>query len=241
MISLRALVLGALLVSANACSRDRGSSPEPGARVAAPSSHVEAESREEIRHLALGDSFTAGTGSTPEESFPSRLAARWRARGRRVALKNVAVNGYTTDDVLRAEIPEIAPFRPTLVTIAIGANDRVRGDGVEKYRSQARKVLRAILDAGISPKRVFALPQPDWSISPVAASFGDPGVLSRDIVAFNGVLREEAEAAGARYVDLFPLMERQARSRMLAGDGLHPSAKAYDEWAAALDELLLAP
>ena len=39
---------------------------------------------------------------------------------------------------------------------------------------------------------------------------------------------------GARYVDLFPLMHRQAEARMFAGDGLHPSARAHEEWASAL-------
>jgi lysophospholipase L1-like esterase len=227
-----ALVLAAFVTAFEpACSRDATSAPKP----------TSPEPQEEIRHLALGDSFTAGTGSSPDEAFPARLAARWRARGKRVTLKNVAVNGFTTDDVLRVEIPEIAPFRPTLVTIAIGANDRVRGDGADKYRPQARAVLRAIIDAGVPPKRIVALPQPDWSLSPVAASFGDPAALGRDIVTFNGVLREEAEAVGARYVDLFPLMRREAEARMLAPDGLHPSAKAHEEWAAALEEPLLAP
>ncbi|MBX3187940.1 MAG: SGNH/GDSL hydrolase family protein [Labilithrix sp.] len=226
------------LCGALGCSRDGNprETSSPGRTVT-----KESDAAAEIRHLALGDSFTAGTGTSIEHAFPSRLAARWRARGKRVILKNVAVNGFTTDDVLRVEIPEIAPFRPTLVTIAVGANDRVRGDGPEKYRAQARAVLKAIVDAGVPPRRIVALPQPDWSVSPIAASFGDPSVLANDIIAFNRVLREEAEATGARYVDLFPLMRKEADAKMLAPDGLHPSAEAHDEWAAALEEPLLEP
>src|SRR4051794_11307358 len=60
---------------------------------------------EEIRYLALGDSFTAGTGNQLADAFPSRLASLWRAHGRRVTLKNVAVNGYTTEDVQEKELP----------------------------------------------------------------------------------------------------------------------------------------
>lgn len=60
---------------------------------------------EEIRYLALGDSFTAGTGNQPADAFPSRLAELWRAQGRRVTLKNVAVNGYTTETPRRARTP----------------------------------------------------------------------------------------------------------------------------------------
>jgi lysophospholipase L1-like esterase len=31
-------------------------------------------------------------------------------------------------------------------------------------------------------------------------------------------------------------MHRQAEAKMIAGDGLHPSARAHDEWAEALYE-----
>ncbi|WP_437944498.1 SGNH/GDSL hydrolase family protein [Sorangium sp. So ce281] len=191
---------------------------------------------EEIRYLALGDSFTAGTGNPPSDAFPSRLAELWRAQGRRVTLKNVAVNGYTAEDVQEREIPEVAPFRPTLVTLAVGANDYVRRWSADAYRSRVRVLLRAIIDAGVAPDRIVALPQPDWSLSPAAASFGDPRQIGADIVAFNTVLRDEAGAAGARYVDLYPLMHKQAEAKMLASDGLHPSARAHAEWAAALHE-----
>jgi lysophospholipase L1-like esterase len=197
-----------------------------------------AEQGVEIRYLALGDSFTAGTGNPPSAAFPARLAALWRAHGRRVALENVAVNGFTTEDVLEQEIPQVAPFRPTLVTLAVGANDRVHGSSADVYRSNVRALLRAIMEAGVAPSRIVALPQPDWSLSPAAAAFGDAARIGADIVAFNEVLRDEAQAAGARYVDLYPLMHAQAEARMIASDGLHPSAGAHEEWAAALYERL---
>lgn len=191
---------------------------------------------EEIRYLALGDSFTAGTGNPPDDAFPSRLASLWRARGRRVALRNVAVNGYTTDDVQERELPEVARFQPTLVTLAVGANDSVRGASADVYRAHVRALFRAIVDAGVAPNRIVALPQPEWSRSPAAVSLGDPRQFGANIVAFNAILRDEARAAGALYVDLSPLMRKQAEAKMLAGDDLHPSASAHAEWAAALYE-----
>jgi lysophospholipase L1-like esterase len=202
-------------------------------------SHVsgdDARGLEEIRYLALGDSFTAGTGNAPSAAFPSRLAAIWRAHGRKVTIKNVAVNGYTTEDVLELEMPHVAPFHPTLVTLAVGANDRVHGLSADVYRSNVRELFREIMDAGVAGTRIVALPQPDWSLSPAAAWFGDPAQMGADIIAFNAVLRDEAQAAGARYVDLYPLMHREAEAKMLAPDGLHPSARSHEEWAAALYE-----
>lgn len=204
-----------------------------GCRGSAPTDDV-ADGHQEIRYLALGDSFTAGTGNRPAEAFPSRLAALWRAHGRQVTLKNLAVNGYTTEDVQRLEIPEVAPFRPTLVTLAVGANDYVHGWSSDVYRSHVRALFRAIIGAGVAPSRIVALPQPEWSLSPATTSFGDPRQIGVDIMAFNTILQEEARAAGARYVDLYPLMHRQAEAKMVAGDGLHPSARAHAEWAEAL-------
>jgi lysophospholipase L1-like esterase len=99
-----------------------------------------------------------------------------------------------------------------------------------------RVLFRAIIDAGVTPQRIVALPQPEWSLSPAAASFGDSSEIGADIVAFNAVLRDEAQAAGAHYVDLYPLMHRQAEAKMLARDGLHPSARTHEEWAEALYE-----
>jgi lysophospholipase L1-like esterase len=187
-----------------------------------------------IRLLALGDSFTIGTGSTPDLSFPARLAARLRERGRQVEVRNLGVNGYTTDDLIARELPEVRGWAPTLATLAIGANDLVRGGTPERYRSQLRRIFAGLREAGVSPRQIIVLPQPDWSRSPAAAAFGTPSDIAARIRRFNDILREEAQSAGARYVDLFPLMEAEARAGMFARDGLHPSAQAYDQWAAEL-------
>jgi lysophospholipase L1-like esterase len=238
-VSIRRWLLVALAVAAAALGGCGRKANEPAHLEAAEQvSDAAALGLEEIRYLALGDSFTAGTGNPPSAAFPSRLASLWRAHGRKVTLKNVAVNGYTSEDVLQLEIPQVAPFQPTLVTLAVGANDRVHGWSGDVYRSNVRVLLRAIVDAGVAPHRIVALPQPDWSLSPAAASFGEPAQIGADIVALNGVLRDEARAAGARYVDLYPLMHREAEAKMLAGDGLHPSALAHEQWAAALYEQL---
>jgi len=82
--------------------------------------------------------------------------------------------------------------------------------------------------------RVIALPQPDWSLSPAGSAFGDGSVIARAIERFNAIARDEAERAGALWIDLFPLMREQARKKMVAPDGLHPSAEAYAEWAREL-------
>jgi len=147
------------------------------------------------------------------------------------------VNGYRTDDLIAEELPLLAEFRPTLVTLLIGANDIVADSSDERYRSQLR-AIHARVRADAAAAVVYALPQPDWSLSRAGASFGDPAAIAARIERFNTIAREEAERASATYVDIFPLMRDQMRRGMLAPDGLHPSAEAHAQWAEALVERL---
>ena len=189
------------------------------------------------RWLALGDSFTIGTGTTPDRSFPAVLVGLWAKRGRAVELRNPAVNGYRTDDLIAEELPLLVTVRPTLVTVLIGANDIVAGSSEGRYREQLRAIHQRI-GADAASAAVYALPQPDWSLSRAGASFGEPAAIASRIERFNAIAREESERAGASYIDLFPLMREQMRRGLIAPDGLHPSAAAYAQWAEALIDRL---
>jgi acyl-CoA thioesterase-1 len=234
----RALVLVLVLVeigaALGACTQNAPQkAPAPPAPPApAPSAAV--------RFLALGDSFTIGTGATPERAFPARLVDRWRSghAGCTLVLENLAVNGYTTEDLITVELPRLGTFHPTFVTVAIGANDIVSGTTEAAYRSNVRRILEAVKGSGA---RIVVVPQPDWSHSPAAASFGAPDALAATIARFNAALADEARASGAEWVDLVPLMHDQANAKQLANDGLHPSADAYDAWAAELARVVKSP
>jgi len=185
------------------------------------------------RFLALGDSFTIGTGTTPDRSFPAILARLWTERGRTTVVSNLAVNGYTTDDLIREELRAIVSFQPTLLTVLIGANDIVQRSSDDRYRRQLRSIHDRIR-SDAPDARVIGLPQPDWSLAPAGAGFGEAAAIARKIERFNELARSEAEQARATWIDLFPLMRVQSRKRMFASDGLHPSAEAYAEWAREL-------
>ncbi len=184
-----------------------------------------------VRYLALGDSFTAGTALPKEESFPEQLAALLKRGGREVSLLNPAVAGFTTDDLIARELPLVADFKPTLITVAIGANDLVRQPGEDRYRQQVRRILKAVSGLGAT---VVVLPQPDWSVAPVAAQFGTPAQLRAQIERMNQILAEEAKARGARFLDLWAGNVRASQEGHFASDGLHPDATVYAAWSKAI-------
>ncbi|HUQ41540.1 MAG TPA: SGNH/GDSL hydrolase family protein, partial [Candidatus Limnocylindrales bacterium] len=139
-----------------------------------------------------------GTGTTPDQAFPAVLVRLWGDAGVECDLRNPAVNGFRTDDLVRDELPLLRSFRPTLVTLLIGANDIVaalRATGVDdaalgRYRAQLRAIHERIT-ADAPDARRFALPQPDWSVTPAGASFGDPGAVARAIERYNEIARAE--------------------------------------------------
>ncbi len=227
---MRSLVLASIVVVVAGCAE----SPRPSTTSPPPVEGAAASAR----YLALGDSFTIGTGGAPSRSFPARLVDRWRASGCAVELSNVAVNGYTTDDLIEKELPTVASFKPTLVTVAVGANDIVRGSTLVDYRAKVKRILDAAKAGGA---RVVVIPQPDWSRSPTAASFGTQPALDASITAFNAALAEEARAKSLVFVDLSPLMRDEAAKGMVAGDGLHPNEQAYDAWAEELFRVVPSP
>lgn len=184
-----------------------------------------------VRYLALGDSVTSGEGVQPDQTYPSRLAALWRDNGCNVELSNVAVTGYKSADVIGEELPAAATFEPTLVTVMVGGNDIANGVGIEEYRSNVRTILRTLTDAGAT---VVTVSQQFWDRTPVGQDYGTREELTAKRIEFDAALIAEGQAVGPTHVDLKRIFEEQAEKQMWLEDGLHPTAEAYDEWAAAL-------
>ena len=79
-------------------------SPDPYQRIAdVIGSHHGPEARRDqlSLYVAIGDSFTAGTGSPPGEAWPDRLASALRLRNPSLAFRNLAVEGATSAEVHR--------------------------------------------------------------------------------------------------------------------------------------------
>ena len=200
-------------------------------------------SREALRYLALGDSYTIGEGVAPEERWPHQLVRLLAMRGMRLAPPEiVATTGWTTDE-LQAGI-DAARLAPPydLVSLLIGVNNQYRGRSLPEYREQFRALLsRAVSLAGGAEGRVLVLSIPDWGATPFAEG-RDRAAIGAEIERFNVTNRGETERAGARYVDVLPTSRLAAGApHLCAPDGLHPAGPMYALWAdLALPEALAA-
>ncbi len=195
---------------------------------------------EPLRFLALGDSYTIGTGVNEVQRWPVQLADFLRESGFDVEEPLIiARNGWTTGDLLDgiADIEITGPF--DFVSLLIGVNNQYRGYPESEYRVEFRKLLKIAGEyAGGRWDRVVVLSIPDWGAAPFAEGL-DRSEIGAEIDAFNAINREETELAGAHYLDVTPLSRRVlAEPELAAEDGLHLSGEMYQMWARMVLDLV---
>lgn len=180
-----------------------------------------------VRYVALGDSYTIGTAVDASDSFPTQLAAV--VDGLEL-VANLGVNGYTTADVIREELPAFATLEPGFATLLVGANDAVQGVSPQRYEANVTTILDALL-ARLPADRLVVVTVPDYTVTPAGADYGDPLVRSAAIRANNAAMTRLATERGLAVVDVYDVSLEAADDRSLvAGDGLHPSGGQYARW-----------
>jgi acyl-CoA thioesterase-1 len=198
-----------------------------------------------MRYVALGDSYTIGTAVAPAERFPDQLVAALGGRPPAMDLvANLGVNGYTSADLIRDELPALDALEPDFVTVLIGVNDAVQRVPVETYAANVQRILDDLL-ARLPPDRIVTIAIPDYTVTPAGGAYGDPRQQHDAIVAHNGIMARRSEALGIPFVDIFAISLEAATDRSLvADDGLHPSGAQYGRWVERIAPVirdLLAP
>ncbi|MDO8484778.1 MAG: SGNH/GDSL hydrolase family protein [Candidatus Limnocylindrales bacterium] len=184
-----------------------------------------------MRYVALGDSYTIGTSVAPAERWPDQLVRALGPSDPALDLvANLGVNGYTSGDLIRDELPALDNLAPGFVTLLIGVNDVVRGVPPATYEANVVTILDALL-ARLPADRIVTVAIPDYTVTPTGADYGDPRAKHDEIVAANATMARLSADRGIRNVDTFDLSLRVAGDRgFVAGDGLHPSGAQYALW-----------
>jgi lysophospholipase L1-like esterase len=185
-----------------------------------------------LRYVALGDSYTIGTATrSAAERWPDQLVAWLGSQPPTLHLvANLGVNGYTSADVIRDELPALDGLRPELVSLLVGVNDVVQGIPLQRYRANATAILDALL-ARLPADRILTVATPDYTVTPHGADYGDPAAQAAGIRVVNETLRDLAADRGIAFVDIHDLSLLADMDRTLvADDGLHPSGAQYARW-----------
>ena len=180
-----------------------------------------------VRYVALGDSYTIGTSVGTADRWPNQLVARVPALD---LVANLGVNGYTSGNVIEAELPSLPDLHPEFVTLLIGVNDIVQGVPETDYRRNVARILDTLV-AEVGSTHVVVVTTPDYTVTPAGADYGDPATQAAGIRRYNAINTELATARGIAVVDIYDISLRAATDRALvAGDGLHPSGAQYALW-----------
>lgn len=192
----------------------------------------------DIRYLALGDSYTIGESVPETERWPNQLARLLETSLRSGGIEGgievtiIARTGWTTSELWQGIQDEDVEPPYDLVSLLIGVNNQYRGYDINEYREEFKFLLEKSIEyADGKPDRVIVLSIPDWGVTPFATG-RDRAQISAEINAFNAVNLDESQKAGVHYVDVTPVSREAVNNpSLIAGDGLHPSAEMYAEWA----------
>jgi acyl-CoA thioesterase-1 len=174
-----------------------------------------ARAAEERSIVVLGDSLSAGLGVAAHEAFPARLEERLRREGYAYRVVNAGVSGDTTAGGLR-RVDWILRARPSVVIVALGANDGLRGQPVETLRANLDAIVERLHAAQV---RVLLTGMQ------VPANYGE--AYAR---AYAAVFPDVAKS---RRVSLMPFLLDgvAAESRLNQADGIHPTAEGHQKIA----------
>ncbi len=190
------------------------------------------QTKNSIKYLPLGDSYTICTGAKQNESWPYLLTKHLNEN--KVDCKlldNPARNGFSTQDLIDNELPLVKKLQPDFVTLLIGVNDWVRGVTKETFTKNLILILDEIEKSVTNKKHVILITIPDFGVTPQGKNYGNGRNIGKGIAEFNAIIVLEAKKRNLKTVDVFELSKNmQTDNSLVSSDGLHPSAKEYALW-----------
>ena len=188
--------------------------------------------------VALGDSFTAGTGTDSGACWADRLADSLRRRRPDLLYRNLAWEGATSAQALE-QVATAIEIEPDLVSLIAGANDvfeTTRPDpdrvaenlehGLDELR---RSVPGALIVTATIPER--------WRFLPLG-----PRTRARVAGGIEGVNERVRRIAAQRGIPCLDVAAHPGLSEPenFCDDGLHPSPVGHARAASAFERLLQA-
>ena len=189
--------------------------------------------------LALGDSYTIGESVAEDQRWPVQLVTALHKQDLSFESPEIiATTGWRTDQLKEAIESHDLPRNYDFVSLLIGVNNQYQGRSVPQYEKEFSQLLQmAIEHAGGDKSRVFVLSIPDYGFTPFGKD--KQQTISKEIDEFNEVNRRITEMNGVAYINITDISRRGLKDpKLVASDGLHPSADMYRLWVERiLDQL----
>ena len=152
---------------------------------------------------------------------------------------NLGVSGITLHAALQQELPQVAAYHPTLITVWLVGNDFRDCVPLSQYGADLDTLLRTLHNQ--AQARVFVANAPDFSLLPYyqqgaqgggACVAGQPAALVHALVLqWNSVIDAAVAKYGDVLVNLYGTDLANHPDFVSPQDGFHPSSKGYAELA----------
>jgi acyl-CoA thioesterase I len=194
----------------------------------------------DIRYVAVGDSYTIGTGALGAEAWPEVLTRSLQSKGIKISLvANLGVNGWRTEDAIENELPIYDKATPQFATLMIGVNDTYTETTPGQFRARFCTLLDHMIDKLPQRSKIVAIDIPDFTVTPTGANYASASAVKK-IGEFNAIIKEESAKRKVPVVDVTALSRHMGSDQtLMAQDRLHPSAKEYAIWARQIEPTAL--
>lgn len=184
---------------------------------------------EGLSFLALGDSYTIGTGISKDKAWPYQLKEDLIERSIAISdVKIIAKGGWTTANLLEAMENENVSDHD-LVSLMIGVNNQFQKLDFSIFKSEFILLLEAAIDLSGASKNVFVVSIPDYGVTLMNNS--NSTVIGYEINMYNNYIKEQCAERNIVFIDVTGISrDLGASNTALASDGLHPSAAQYAKW-----------
>jgi len=161
--------------------------------------------------LVFGDSLSAGYGLPAGKDWPSLLGERLREDSANYKVANASISGETTLGGRNRIAGALEQYRPDIVILALGANDGLRGSGLDAMRANLEAIVDASRRAGARVLLVGMRLPPNYG----------PAYTRKFQQVFGEVARSRKTPLVPFLLDGFG-----DKSTYFLPDGLHPTAEA---------------
>lgn len=160
--------------------------------------------------LVMGDSLSAGYGIRPEQAWPALLDRRLSEKHLDYNVVNLSISGETTAGGRSRMVEALRKHQPSVVILALGANDGLRGLPIVQMRGNLNAMVDSAKKSGAQVLLAGMRLPPNYG--PYAEQFG----------------QSFAEIAKTKKTALLPFLLEPAASRpeLFQADRLHPTAEA---------------